>query len=141
MISAIDSLLVYLQTELASSTIPIHWVRRDPNDATAHLLKEDTLNVSVLSVDEDGSSEHILVSLDIVGSDERTTFGWAKSIRDVLLQEQYTRELDYDASPTSPLSTGRLVSWDRDDVSFVVIAKNERYLHINSTFQITHVRA
>lgn len=140
MISVLDSFLMYLQTELAGAAIPVHWVHQDPTDTTAHLITEDALNVSVLSIEETGSMETLMVSLDVVGSDERTMFSWVKVIRDVLLKAQYTPEIDFQGNPQAPQSTGRMVSWSGDDVNFVVMAKNERYLHFNATFHLRHSR-
>lgn len=139
MISALDSFIVYINTQLGG-TPAVHWVRQDPTDDQAYLLKENALNISLLAVDQAGSVEELLVSLDLVGSDERTVLGWLKRIRDVMLQEQIVLEKDYEANPASPQSLQRLVSWSRDDVQFVTIHKDARFIHLNSTITLSHVR-
>lgn len=139
MISLTDSFIQYLSANLSAP--PVAYVRATENDPTSSDLQMNTLNVSILSFQEDGSSETALISLDIVGSDERTVFDWAKAVRDLLLSVQYTPELDFEASPGSPASTGRMVSWDARSISFHLVRKTvDRNVHLNATFPISHVR-
>jgi hypothetical protein len=140
-VSALDSFLVYLNTQLAAAAITVHWVRQDPSNDTAHLLQENALNVAMLTADQSGNREEILVSLDLVGSDERTVLGQAETIRDVLLQTQYAAESSYSANPLSPQSLGRLVSWSGDDVKWTTVAKNARLIQMNCTMPLLHVRS
>jgi hypothetical protein len=139
MISATDSFAQYLSTEL-TATLPVNWVRRTAGDPTAHLLKQNALNFSVLTFMQVGSEERILVSLDILGEDERQVLDWAKVVRDKLIEQQYTSELDYEASPASPVPIGRLVAWDGRDISFDIVRSDEHEVHLNATFSICHVR-
>jgi hypothetical protein len=139
MISATDSFIAYLSGEL-SGTLSVHWLRKSATDATAHLFQSNALNVSIFQAAENGSSEEILVSLDILADDERTAWGWAKAVRDKLIERQYTPELDYEADPDSPVATGRYVSWDRDDITFEMVPVHENQIQLNATFNICHVR-
>jgi hypothetical protein len=139
MISATDSFLQYLSTQLAGSP-PVHWLRRDASDPTAHLLQHGYLNVSALSYHEDGTPEEILVSLDIIASSERQAWQWAKIVRDKLIEKQYTPELDYEADPESPVPLGRNVSWNGREVDFDLIRSDMHNVHLNATFNICHVR-
>jgi hypothetical protein len=139
MISALDSFLSYLNTELAGNP-PVNWQRADPNDADANVLKENHLNVSILAVEQEGSSEEILISLDLVGYSEREVFGWAKRVRDVLLQQQFTPEFDHEVNPSSPVALQRSVSWKRDEVRFTVVESAHRFVQLNATFPICHTR-
>lgn len=139
MISATDSFIQYLNSQLAGNP-PVAWIRPTATDPTSGELKMDTLNVSVLAFTERGSGESALVSLDIIGSDQRQVFGWARRVRDLLIEQQYTPELDYESNPASPAALGRLVSWDGREVDFQVVRVSSRMVHLNATFQLFHVR-
>jgi hypothetical protein len=139
MISATDSFVQYLSTQLAGNP-PVHWVRRSASNTTAHLLQHNFLNVSVLTFNEEGTKEEVLISLDIIGDDERQVLDWAKLVRDKLIEQQYTPELDYEANPVSPVSLGRLVAWDGREVAFDLVKSDEHNVHLNATFTLCHVR-
>jgi hypothetical protein len=139
MLTVIDSFVKFLSAELAGSP-QVYWQRVSATSEDSHLLKDDALNICVLAVMEKGSEEEVLVSLDLVGSDERTVWQWAKAVRDKLLERQYTPELNYATNPTAPVATGRMVKWDRDDVRFETIISDLHYMHLNATFPICHVR-
>ena len=139
MISAFDSFISYLNTELAG-TPPVNWVRVDDANTEPDVLKENALNLSILGFEEEGSCEEILVSLDLIAYNERTAFQWAKKVRDVLLQQQFCPERDYETAPDTPTSLGRNVSWRGDDVMFSVIQTAHRFVHLNATFHISHTR-
>jgi hypothetical protein len=138
-ISATDSFISYLSANLSSNP-PVAYIRATADNPNSNDLRVDTLNVSVFGFQEDGSQEMALVSLDIIASDERTVMDWAKRVRDVLIQEQHTPELDYEANPAAPITTGRHVSWDGRAVNFQVIRRSLRIVHVNATFNISHVR-
>jgi hypothetical protein len=139
MLSATDSFIQYLSTGLASNP-PVAWVRQTADDPTSNELKLDTLNVAVLGFQQSGSLELPLVSLDIIGSDQRQVYDWARRVRNLLLEQQYAPELDYEANPAAPVATGRMVFWDRDDVDFKVVRNGSRTVHLNATFQLSHAR-
>jgi hypothetical protein len=139
MISATDSFIQYLASNLAGAP-PVAWIRQTATDPTSNDMKIDTLNVTVLGFQEEGSMERPLVSLDIIATDQRQAFVWAKAIRDLLNSQQYTPELDYAANPAAPVATGRSVFWDRDDINFHVVRNAPRTVHLNATFQLSHAR-
>lgn len=137
--SAVDSFIQYMSTELAQNPA-VSYVRASAAEPTSADLRMDALNISALGFYEIGSSEYALVSLDLLGSEEREVMAWTKRVRDLLLERQYTPELDYELDPEAPPSTGRFVSWSAGDIKFGVVAKSARVLHVNATFQILHVR-
>lgn len=139
MISATDSFIQYLSTEL-NGIVPVAWNHATPTDASSSEMQMNTLNVSALSFRGVGTYEDILVSLDLIGEDERLTYDWAKSIRTTLISVQYTPELDYEANPVSPVPSGHMVSWYGREIDFQVVQSALRYIHLNATFLISHVR-
>jgi hypothetical protein len=139
MISATDSFVQYLSVGLANNPA-VKWVRRSANDPTSHLLKHNTLNFSALQYMQIGSKEEILVSLDLIGDDERQVVDWAKLVRDKLIEQQYTSELDYEANPASPVTLGRFVEWDGRAITFDIVTSDANSVHLNATFSICHVR-
>lgn len=139
MISATDSFVKYLETELAGNP-SVAWVRKTATNDTAHLFQHNKLNISVLMFSERGTEETALVSLDLICAEERQAWVWAKLIRDKLIEQQYTPELDYSTNPISPTSLGRYVSWDGRDIHFELVNTDEHNVHLNATFQLCHVR-
>jgi hypothetical protein len=139
MISATDTFLQYLSTGLGGNPA-VHWVRKDATDTTAHLLKHGCLNMSILRFSNEGSMEEALVSLDILSSGEREAWQWAKTVRNKLIEQQYTSELDFEAAPDSPVPLGQLVSWQGREIDFDIIVSDANYVHLNATFNICHAR-
>lgn len=139
MISASDSFISYLSAQLAG-TPPVFWVRPTAEDNTSHEMKLNALNVSVLMFTEAGTSERVLVSLDLIGNNERQVINWAKLVRDVLIQQQYAQEADHEANPGSPVSLNRFVFWDGRDIQFDLVSTAAHYVHLNATFEISHTR-
>lgn len=139
MLTATDSFVEYLAANVTS--VPIHWRRQTAIDENATLPRMDALNVQFLGFFEEGSSEFCLVSLDLLGVEERTVLAQLKEVRDVLLAAQITPELDY-TNPSLPAATGRAVSWEGREIRFlnVRVPKGARYVHYNATFPLLHVR-
>lgn len=137
MINLTDSFIQYLVTKLGSSPT-VHWVRSQPNDETADQLQLNALNITVLGSLRRGSVEESLVSLDVIGTDERQVLAWVKTVQDVLEETQYTPEYAY-TDPAAPAATGRMVSWDKD-VSFRLIGKSPYVVQYNATLPICHAR-
>lgn len=137
MISATDSFVNYLSTRL-DGIVPVVWVRVTPDAVSSLDLQMDALNFSILQFSDHGSMESILVSLDLIGSDERTSLQIAKKIRLVLSDTQYTSELDYEIDPDAPASLGRNVEWQGNEIVFSLIISRPNYFHLNSTFAIRH---
>lgn len=140
MISASDSFIQYLNVALGGDP-PVAWIRATSLDPTSSDMQMDALNVSILTFSEKGTPEDVLVSLDLIGSDERMVLGWTKTLRTLLMEQQYTPELDYEANGgASPVATGYMVSWHARDIDFQIVRSQARYVHVNATFPITHVR-
>lgn len=138
MLSMADTFVKYLQAN-CGSIATVNWVRARPSDANAHILKDDALNVSFLTFPKKNHDESALVSLDVLGSDERTTVGQAERIRDVLCAAQYTPEMTYTPDPSNPVPTGRNIEWS-GNIEFQVLASAHNYVHLNATFTIRRVR-
>ena len=137
MLSATDTFIEYLSTGLAG-VIAVHWVHFDANDATSNLLHEDALNVTILGVQRDGSEILALISLDILGHDERASLTALQATLGLLAQEQTIQELSYADNPASPTPVaGKHVFWEGRDIKFKAIPV-ENYLHYNATFPIRH---
>lgn len=137
MLSLSDSFIEYLAASVTA--LPVHWVRVTADDGS-HLLKTGHLNVAILAVLQNGSLEEALVSLDIIGTDERESYVWAEAVIDTLRDPQYTPELNYSPDPASPTPTGKLVHWEADRIRFQVVEAAPLYLHLNATFPICHAR-
>lgn len=140
MIAATDSFIQYLHDGLAGNP-PVAWLHTSSDDPNTSVFQVNALNVSVLSVLQDASLEQPLISLDLIGSDERTVMGWARRVRNLLFEQQYTPEYDYAANPSAPVSTGWNVFWKPQYIQFAVVQTSTQLVHVNATFPITHVRA
>lgn len=140
MLSVTDSLIKYLSIQLYSDP-PVHWRRQDPNDENADMFRHGYLNVKSLGFFEEGSIEYCLISLDLLGNDERVVLAQVKTVRDLLLSEQIISELDY-TNPAAPVDTGRSVSWAGRQIRFinVRVPKGQRYVQYNATFPVSHTR-
>lgn len=139
MLNATDSFIQYLSTGLAGAP-PVTWVRASTDDAATSELQMEALNVSILGYYEVGQLELPLISLDLLGTDERSVLRWTKSIRDLLNERQFIPEIDYDTNPLVPAPTGKCVYWDASLIDFKIIQSGERYVHINATFDLRHAR-
>jgi hypothetical protein len=138
MLTATDSFIDYLQTGLAGSPV-VHWVHVDPNDPASNVLQQDALNVTILSGVRDRSIEKALISLDLLGSDERQVMTWLASVLSLLSETQVISEMRYDVTPLTPTPVaGKAVSWDGLNIRFMAIPADAHYLHLNSTFPISH---
>jgi hypothetical protein len=138
MLSLVDTFIEYLATELEDAP-PVHWVRVS-DDENSNRPQMNYLNITVLGFTMRGQIEEALVSLDLIGSDERTVLALAKTVRDKLLERQYTPEWIFDLDPSSPTATGKCVEWEQDKVNFSVIVTDTHYVHLNATFPICHAR-
>jgi hypothetical protein len=137
-LSAVDSFIQWLSTELAGDP-PVHWVRVSPLDSS-NIPKLGYLNVAVLGFLQNGSLEEALVSLDLIGSDERTVIAWAQKVRDKLIERQYTPELVYAVTPATPTPTGKTIAWEGAKVDFKIVGTSDNFVHLNATFPICHAR-
>jgi hypothetical protein len=139
MLNASDSFIQYLATEL--SPLPVYWWRAGDIEGHAGFLKQDALNVKLMGFWEDGSIEMCLVSLDLLGSNERELLANLKTLRDALLSAQYVAERDF-TNVASPVETGRNISWEARKVRFISVRtpSGARYAHYNATFPLVYTR-
>lgn len=138
MLSATDTFIQYLSAGLAGNPA-VHWIHADENDANANLPQVNALNVTVLRVQRSSSVEIALMSLDLMGTNERQLLGWLDTIMTLLTDRQVIPELQYEPDPANPTPVvGKAVSWDGLDVKFVAIPADTHYLHLNATFPISH---
>lgn len=135
-LSATDTFIKFLSQQLANDP-PVHWVRATTSDETSSVLQMNTLNVEVLGWHVDGALREADVSLDLIGSDERTVIRWVGCVQDAL-DVGFVREVDYTTSPVTTL-TG-CISWNRDDLSFDVMRSDKAFLHYNALMTLRHVR-
>lgn len=130
--NAIDTLVTYLAAELAGQ-LGVAYIRLDAANPRAGELQAGKLNVQVLDGGRDWHVGSALVSLDLIGTNERTTWAWAKAVEDVLLSSTSIPEYDYTGSPTL---TGSAVFWNFNDVAFRVIGKNNQFVQLTCTLPI-----
>lgn len=138
MLTAIDSFVKALSSAL-TGVMTVAFVRQDERDPKSGRLRENQLNVRVLDTKRLGHEEKVLVSLDLIYTNERTAWAMAKAIVDVLFPRQMITEYDY-TIPTAPVATGYVVSWSGDDLDFALVGADDKFVHLNSTFHISHVR-
>lgn len=139
MLTVTDTFINYLATELAGQ-VPLKWVHASAEDVDSNVPSYNALNITVVGLDQQGSSEFVLVSLDLIGSNERTVYGWARLVTDKLLEFQYTPEMVFEPDPANPTATNRMVFWEPDDAKFNMIRAEDRYVHMNATLELQHVR-
>jgi hypothetical protein len=137
-IEVVDSFIEYLNSEL-SGDLEVNWVRVSA-DENSNRPKLNALNVAVLSFHEYDSLEEVLISLDLIGTDERTVLGWAARVRNVLLQVQFTRLKVFTPDPDAPSVTDQMVSWNGNKVRFTVVVSDENSCHLNGTLPVCHAR-
>ncbi len=139
MLSASDSFIEYLATEL--DPLEVYWWRKGDIENNAGVLKQDALNVQVLGFWEDGSVEMCLISLDLLGTNDRDLLTNLKALRDTLLAAQYVPERDF-SDEDNPVFTGRNISWDARKVRFLSVRTpaGARYAHYNATFPLIYTR-
>ena len=137
MLTAIDSFVKFLSNAL-DSVIPVRFVRQDELDPASNTLRENVLNVKMLDAKRQGHQELLMVSLDLIMTSERQAWAVAKAVVDVLFAGQMIPEYDYETSGTP--STGLVVSWSGNDLDFTLVGSDGKYIHLNSTFNIGHVR-
>lgn len=140
MLAATDSFIEYLYAELGAD-VPVYWWRQTAVDEHGGLLKLNALNVQILGFFEQGSIEYCLVSLDLLGTDERRVLGQLQIVRDLLFYTQVIPELDY-SYPAIPYHTGRAVGWTASTTKFqsIRVPSGARYVHYNATFPLITTR-
>lgn len=140
MLSASDSFIEYLASELSAVPVPVFWWRKGDIEGHSGFLKQDALNVTILGFWEDGSEEMCLISLDLLAKDDRLALTNLKEVRDVLLAVQFVPERDFSTTP--PTWTRRNVTWEARKVRFLSVRTpaGARYAHYNATFPLIYTR-
>jgi hypothetical protein len=132
MIPARDTFLHLLADNLTS--IPVHNLRRDPDNPGSGRLQSNAVNVEFL-MDGLGTVTSTLTAIvDIVHDDERTAVDWVKQVWDILSAALYTKIYDYTSG--TPVATGWNLSWTQP-VSFRPIY-DELYCRRSCTLTFTY---
>lgn len=127
-----DTFLHFLADNLGS--IPVHAIRRDVNNPSNELLRNNAVNIQFLTVTPGVALSTWAASIDILHDDENTCRDWLNSVFVLLSSAYYTPMFDYTV-PTSPVVVGSNIMWDRDRVVFKRII-SETYVHYSCTLQI-----
>ena len=106
MVRARDSFLYFIQSSLPSG-VPIHCLRRDPNNRAADALAMNAVNVSFLNLMAGNGT--VLCSqqavVDVIADDENTCVDWVGNLLDALRATFFTPLSDY-TNPAMPVPTG-----------------------------------
>lgn len=138
MVSAVDSFVTFLSTSLGSPMVlPVKFLRQDARDPNTEQMLVNALNVRALDTGRVGSVESVMVSLDILASNERQGWRWAEAVQQVLAPLMI-QEYDYETSPATPLPTTRCISWMAEDVVFQLVGSNQHYVQLNLTLDISY---
>lgn len=132
--SALDSFLKYLVENLPG--LSINYLRHDPNDQSAGLLKMNSLNVHVLDVEPTIQGSVIRVSLDAVYDSETTAWTNLGLIHDLFKKSYYTPMLDYTV-PASPVDMDKNVYWDSQAVRFSRVV-SDNYCHYSCVLALKY---
>ena len=136
----LDSFVTYLSTEL-SGVLPVSYLQALPGTPDSERLVLNRLNVRVLAPSRTmGHLEEALLSLDIVGQDERQVLGWVASVQNLLRSRLYAPEYQYEPDSSNPVATGVNVYWDMGDVDFEVAGSSPSLVQMTCTLPIRHVR-
>ena len=136
----LDSFVTYLSTEL-SGVLPVSYLQALPGTPDSERLVLNRLNVRVLAPSRTmGHLEEALLSLDIVGQDERQVLGWVASVQNLLRSRLYAPEFQYEPDPSTPVATGVNVFWEMGDVDFEVAGSSPSLVQMTCTLPIRHVR-
>ena len=136
----LDSFVMYLSTEL-TGVLPVSYLQSLPGAPDAERLVLNRLNVRVLAPSATiGHLEEALLSLDIVGQDERQVLGWVASVQNLLRSRLYTPEFQYEPDSANPVATGVNVYWSMGDVDFEVVGSSPSMVQMTCTLPIRHAR-
>jgi hypothetical protein len=136
----LDSFVTYLSTELAG-VLPVAYLQASSEMPESERPNLNTLNVRVLAPSATiGHLEEALLSLDIVGQNERQVLGWVATVQDILRSRLYTPEYQYEPDSSNPVATGVNVFWDMGDVDFEVAGSSPSLVQMTCTLPIRHVR-
>jgi hypothetical protein len=129
-----DSFITFLNAQLQGDP-PVKWLRATKTDASSAVLQHDACNVKVLGYYDQGPLEEGLLSVDVLGSDERQAMEWCRRIKDIMSAETTP---EYDFSGPAPQHTGRNIHWDCEDLNWQLVRSANSYVHYNMTFMVRH---
>jgi hypothetical protein len=130
-----DSLALFLHQELGG-TPTVHRMSSTPDDPDSCVFQHDAVNVKGLGYSSaDRSIAEVLVSVDIVGSDEDTVADWCFDVNQALLTEM-APEIEFNDGAVVP--TGRQVFWEQAELTFTHVHTAEGYVHFNLTLPVRH---
>lgn len=131
-----DTFLHFLYDNLGP--IPVHPVRKDKDNPSLNKLADDSVNVQFLTQRHRVHIGELMVSIDVIHSEELTAVDWTEQVYDLLSSAFYTPKYDY-TNPTSPQGTGTNIYWDPDSVNFIPIDNDPFRMHFNCTMSLkTH---
>lgn len=128
-----NTFLHFLNDNLSSS-YPLHVVRVDPSDPSAAVLKMDAVNVEFLDLGYEANMFHQPVAIDVVFDDESTAMAAMTDLWRLFRAAFYTTLYDY-STPSTPVSLGRSVVWDKK-VKFVKVSETS-YCHYSAMLTLT----
>jgi hypothetical protein len=130
-----DTFLHFLSDNLASSSIPVHNVRRDTQKPDSSLYKQNAVNIKFLNVTPEVHIGTTLVEICVIHVDELTALTWVKAVFDLLGAAYYTAKLDY-SNPANPVSVGTNIYWDRN-INFGPVY-NDSYFDYRCNLTLSH---
>lgn len=120
-----DTFLRFIADNLVG--IPIHAVRRDPNEPSAALLQANALNVEFSDMALTPGVSVMRVSIDVLNDDSLKAMEWMSALWQLLRASFYVELKDY-SDPSNPVALGKRVVWDLDSVRFHLVASTA-YAH------------
>lgn len=129
----VDSFLHFIAD---NTTLPVHPLRRDPNDPASDALRMNAINIGFgdLVVDQIQSTK---VFIDVVNDEEFAALDWLATISTLLTYTLFTPALDY-SDPLVPVSLEKNIVWDRP-IRFIRVA-NGSYCHFAAELTLKYQR-
>lgn len=128
-----DSFLKFLADNLPSD-LPVHAIRRDPNDPISNILKSNAVNVQFLNLTLEKSVSTQLTSVDVLADDETTALESVNQVWQLLSASYYTPQLNY-LDPAHPVPTFSNIYWPVKGLQFKPIY-SDYYFHYSLSLQI-----
>lgn len=115
--SAVKDTFLHFFSDNLGTSIPLHPIRRDPNDPSADLLQSNAVNVQFLDTSPQVSVSTQRVVVSVLNDDENTCSDWVDAVWTFLSAAFFTPMYDYTV-PTAPVATGSNVMWDSSKTKF-----------------------
>ena len=127
----IYTIIDFIRLNLPS--INFHVVRNSPLDSASVLLREESINLTVLSTVFTKHGTDINFEIDVIFADENTCVQVVDSLSDITQASLYTILRDY-TNLSSPVDTKKLIYWEPLTFRRIFTDRNCRF---NSTFKVT----